>query len=364
MMYRRSQPIATAMKPLPYLTNGLPGTGGQLRQELEDFRVTEIPAYEASGTGDHVLCWVEKRGLTSFQAVSRLAAALGISEADIGVAGMKDKLAITVQQMSFPPPITPESVQVLELEGLTIRSAARHPNKLKTGHLRGNRFELVVREPSAAKEDVLGRAQAVLAELGRAPGMPNWFGPQRFGRDGQTAEQGRDLVLKRSRRGPRGKKRRLYISAYQSLLFNEYLVDRIEDGLYRTLLGGDLAQIRGHARVFDVEDLETETPRFDAGEIVATGPMFGHRMRLPKTDTPACEREQSLLKRHQLQLDSFAHLGKLAQGTRRALSVSLGEASAALREDGNLVVTFSLPAGSYATIVLREIIKMPEATET
>ncbi len=342
---------------LPYLSADIPGIGGQLRSRPEDFRVVEIPAYEPCGEGDHVLCMVEKRGLTTFELVRQLAQAVGVAEADVGVAGMKDKHAVTTQMVSLPPPATPEAVLAIDLPGIAILSAVRHTNKLKTGHLRGNRFELVIREPAVPVSEALERARAVLACLARPPGAANWFGEQRFGKDGDTGALGERLVKDRRWRGPRGRKRRLFVSAFQSQLFNEYLLARIDEGLYRSVVTGDIAQIHGHARSFAVEDLAGEQARLDAGEIAITGPIFGHQMRQPSRDTRAWELEQRILDHHELELGAFAHLRKLAQGTRRPLSIPLADADAHIDADDQLVVSFGLPSGSYATAILREIQK-------
>jgi len=342
---------------LPYLSADIPGVGGQLRTCPEDFRVVEVPAYEACGQGDHVLCMVEKRGLTTFEMIRLLAAAVGVAEDDVGVAGMKDKHAVTTQQVSLPPPTTPEAALAVDVAGVKVLSAARHTNKLKTGHLRANRFEIVIRDLSVPVADAHARAQAVLELLSRPPGAANWFGEQRFGRGGDTAEQGRRLVSDSRWRGPRGRKRRLFISAFQSLLFNDYLLERIDAGLYRSVVAGDIAQIHGHAKSFAVVDVDAEQARLDAGEIAITGPIFGHQMRQPADGTRAWELEKSILDRHSVSLESFAHLRKLAMGTRRPLSVPLADAATRIDDDGQLVVAFSLPSGSYATAILGEIQK-------
>ncbi len=346
------QPMAT----LPYLTEDVPGIGGVVRQHNSDFQVTEIPAYEATGEGDHILCEVEKDGLTTFDAVRILADSLKVGGNDIGTAGLKDKYAVTRQRISLPPPTTPEQALSIQRDDLRVLSAERHPNKLKTGHLRGNEFRLVVREMYQDR-DCVALAKQALSTLASPPGSANWFGPQRFGHGGQTAEGGRQIVASGGRGGPRGRKRRLMISAYQSLLFNDYLVLRMERGLYRQVVAGDLAQIRGHSKVFSVEDIAIEQERFDRGEIVVTGPMFGHRVRPPLADSAADVLEREILERHGVTVEDFKPLGKLALGTRRALAVSLGDARVEDLGNHSLALSFSLPSGSYATTLLRELQK-------
>ncbi|MBC7978196.1 MAG: tRNA pseudouridine(13) synthase TruD, partial [Myxococcales bacterium] len=131
---------------LPYLTSELPGTGGMLRGRDDDFRVDEELPYTPSGAGDHVFVHIEKRGLTTLVAAQRLARALGVRERDIGIAGMKDRHAVTRQWMSMPPPVTPEQALALPAdEALQVLAAERHNHKLRTGHVRANRFVLRVR---------------------------------------------------------------------------------------------------------------------------------------------------------------------------------------------------------------------------
>ena len=176
---------------LPYQTADVPGIGGCLRTSLEDFQVEEIPAYMPCGEGDHVFAWIEKRGLTSAFLLGELAKALEIRDSDIGIAGMKDRYAVTRQMVSLPPPITPEAVLALEIKGVKILSAERHGNKLRTGHLKGNRFILRVRDLSCSVEDAVSRSTLVLEKLAVVPGAPNWYGAQRL------AEWATTLVLAR-----------------------------------------------------------------------------------------------------------------------------------------------------------------------
>jgi tRNA pseudouridine13 synthase len=342
---------------LPFLTHDLPGIGGVLRSRPEDFEVEEIPAYEPEGQGDHLFLWVEKRELTSWDVVNGLSSALGIAAADIGIAGMKDKHAVTRQQVSIPAKVDIEDVRAITLEGVKVLAVKRHPHKLRTGHLKGNRFRIVVRDPETADTEARDRAAAILGLLCNTPGCPNWFGGQRFGRDGDNAERGRAL-LSSGKKGPKGRKRRLLISAFQSQLFNEYLATRMRDGLTGRVLPGDVLQKTDTGGLFSSEDPEVDQARFDRGELVITGPIFGHKMRRP-TEGEARRREQAVLDHHQLELASFRPAGKIAQGTRRALAVRLRGVSTRIAGPAAVEVAFELPKGSYATAVLREVMKGP-----
>ncbi len=362
---------------LPYLTADLPGTGGILRTQDADFRVEEIPAYEPSGAGEHVFVLIEKRGLTTPAAAERLARALDVSTRDVGWAGMKDRHAITRQWLSLPPPVSVAAVRALEDFGadasaeppsgdpgaeLRILDVANHPHKLRTGHLSGNRFVITVRQTEVDAERAAERARAVLAALASGPGSPNWFGPQRFGRDGQNPALGRQLIADPAptgdrRRGPRGRQKRLFISALQSALFNEYLRQRLDDGLFAQVIAGDVLQKTHSGGIFGSDEPDVDQARMDAGEVVATGPMFGHKMRRPVENSPAYEREQAILRDAELDLAQFARVGKLGIGTRRPLAANIGATAVTAVGERAIELSFSLPAGSYATALLREVVK-------
>ena len=339
---------------LPYLTADVPGIGGALRTTDEDFFVDEEPAYLPSGAGDHVYIHIEKRGLTTRHAAAAIARALGVNERDIGIAGMKDRHAVTRQWLSLPPPLTPEAAGALVLDGITILDASRHTNKLRTGHVRANRFRLVVRGVTGG---AAVRAQQILARLAEPPGAPNWYGEQRFGRDGDNAVKGRELVTGVRRPGRDRKLDRLLVSSLQSELFNTWLRARIDDGLYRKVLAGDVLH-KKNGGMFTCEDPATDEARLLAGELVVTGPMFGDSMRRAGEGTPAAERELAILTAAGLPPGSFAKVRQLAEGTRRDASIEVAAvAVAAAGDDSTLEVAFTLPGGAYATAVMREVMK-------
>jgi tRNA pseudouridine13 synthase len=304
---------------------------------------------------------IEKRGLNTAQVVADLARALGVGERDVGVAGLKDRRAVTRQWLSLPPPVTPEAALAVTLPGVTILEAIRHGHKLRTGHVRANRFRLRVRGVTAP-ERARGDAAAILTALAAAPGAPNWYGEQRFGRDGDNAARGRALVSgeRRLGRGPRARRLdRLMVSALQSSLFNAWLVARLEDGLFREVLVGDLLHKPG-AGQFVCEDAATDTARLRAGELVLTGPMFGERMRRPPEGTPAAAREAAILAAAGLAPGAFAAVRAIAEGTRRDATILLADtAIAAVADDPAAIeIAFTLPGGAYATIVMRELMKV------
>jgi len=344
-----------AISELPYITAELPGTGGALRVERGDFHVEELPAYQPTGAGDHVFAWIEKSGVTTLAAARALALAVGASERDVGTAGLKDRDAIALQFLSFPPPVQPAALLAAEVPGVRVLAAVPHPHKLRTGHLRGNRFALVVRRLAVPAEQAAARASEVLARLSAPPGSPNWFGEQRFGSAGDNATAGRAL-LRGQGRGPGGRERRLLVSAYQAELFNRYLRRRIEDRLYTSVVAGDLLSLR-RGGLFATTEPAADQARLDSGELAVTGPIFGHKMRAPVDGSDAALRERALLEEEELALSDFRRLGKLAPGTRRPLSVALDEVAVEPIGPDAIRIRLALTSGAYATAVMREIMK-------
>lgn len=325
------------------LCEGLPGVRGATKVIPEDFEVEELPAYEPSGEGDHLFLWVEKRGRNTQDVVRELAAALGLRERDIGVAGQKDRQAITRQYLSVPASSGGEGARG---DGWRVLEARRHRNKLRVGHLRGNRFRIRLR--GAGEHE--GAAERSLDRLTQ-DGLPNYFGPQRFGRAGDNAERGRALL--EGTLQIRGRfERRMLVSALQSALFNDWLDARIDDGLFDQAIAGDLLQKRESGGVFACVDPQTDTARMQAGELDALGPMFGRKLRPVTAD--AARREAQVLERAGIETALFASAGRDGQGARRPARVPLAHARVEVDGD-DLVVGFELPRGAYATVVLGEL---------
>ncbi len=331
---------------LPLVTSEVPGTGGEVRTVPEDFLVTEIPAYLPAGRGSHRYLLVEKRGYTTRELVQALMRG-GVEEKAIGVAGLKDKAAVTVQWLSVPKRF-PEAVGELQaLPGVTILDESFHSNKLGIGHLRGNRFEINIR---GVGDGALENARTALQAL-QAGGAPNWFGPQRFGRFGTNAYDG--LRVLRNESVPGGHRlRRFFLSALQSLIFNTILSTRIERGWFDTVVLGDWARKHDTGGTFLVTDPETDAERARRLEISATIPLFGRKVK-PSPDV-AGSVESEVLEAFGL---SWARFGQ-RHGDRRSSRVLIEEASVTEPEPGSLALAFTLPKGSYATAVLREVMKV------
>ena len=337
------------LETLPYITANHPGLGGRIKAGPGQFIVEEIPLYQPVGHGDHIYVRCRREGWNTRDLVKAFARVFGLKDMDIGTAGLKDKDAVAVQTFSLYMPVADlNSIRAKAATELPVEilDVTRHGNKLKTGHLLGNRFRVLLSETSA---DQLNAAQAIADDLKRL-GLANYYGSQRFGLDGDNADKGREILMGR---GPKkGWLNKFLLSAFQSSLFNEYLAQRIQRGWFDRVLVGDIAKKTDTGGLFEVEDLEAEQRRFNESEITFTGPIYGSKMKAA-TGEPG-ELEQAILSAHDVQP---AMLGKAGlKGSRRPGRILLPDLAIA-SSDGGLVFEFALPKGSYATVVMREFIK-------
>ncbi len=334
---------------LPYLTSDIAPIEGELRVTPEDFEVEEVPAYGPSGHGDHVFALIEKRMMTTPDAVRALCGALGTDPRGAGWAGLKDRNAVTRQWISLAG-TTPEAVQQAEVEGVRVLDAVSHPQKLRTGHLRANRFVLRLQRVEPSR---IGDLRRVLSTI-EAEGLPNYYGAQRFGREGDNAERGLRWVRGEARAPRAGFQRKLQMSAVQSELFNRCVAARVKTSTLGKVFAGDVLKKHESGGVFVSEDPAADQPRADAWELSPTGPMFGAKMRWPTGE--ARDREEALLIEAELTLAHFAKWKRVAPGTRRLVRVPVGAIGLSV-SDHTATLDFTLPAGSYATILVREILK-------
>ena len=353
----------------------------------ERFLVEEIPAYAPAGDGAHTFLWIEKRGLTTFDAIARLARAFGVAARDIGYAGMKDKQATTRQWLSVPgldperalainmgtlkgspnPPATglvgqsPPAPHAIAEPDLTVLSAARHGNKLRLGHLRGNRFEVVL--TGTATDEEIAALRARFDEAG-AQGVPNRYGEQRFGAD--AANTARGLGLLRGERQERDKrKRKLMLSALQSAVFNRALELRATSGGLTRVRPGDVLKKTETGGLFVSTETEIDQQRVDAGELCPTAPLPGGREVEPPPGTPARALEDEAIAAVGATRDDFARAGRDLPGARRPVLLKLTD-SAFSEESGPspeiraVRLRFTLPAGGYATVVVASVTQMQD----
>ena len=318
----------------------------RLRASPEDFRVEEIPLYAPSGMGEHTFVCVEKTGWTTEDLAAALSRIAGVARRDVGYAGRKDRDAVARQWFSVPR-LAPARARAIALPGVRVLDAIPHLHKLRTGQLAGNRFEIVVREidPAAAE-----RSTQRLSHL-CVSGMPNRFGPQRFGRGGANAEQGL-RILRGGYVGTDRRGARFLLSALQAAAFNEAL--RLREAPLSSVERGEVAVVHGSGGLFQVEDAAREQPRADAFEISATGPIFGGRTLEP--EGAARERERAALSAVGIDPDLPLRppRGIGLRGARRPLRVRPEEA--ALEPlPGAVRLRFTLPPGSFATVLIEEL---------
>jgi tRNA pseudouridine13 synthase len=333
-----------------------------VRLHPEDFVVQEIPAFAPSGSGEHLFMWITKKNLTTEEAVARICRALAVDARGAGYAGMKDRRAITTQMVSVPFAADRRESEALglDVEGISVATATRHQHKLRPGHLKGNRFSIVLRD--LPRESV----PEVVSELEGAGkmGVPNAFGPQRFGRAGDNAERAMEW-LSGEARGPGDKRaRRLLFSALQAHLFNRVLERRKREGTWTRPLFGDLLKKRDTGGIFACTDVDECAERAGRGEVCPTGPIFGAKMRWPEGEPARIERE--VLADMAGGPTLFDDHRALGEGSRRPLTLYADElvVERMKEHDDALRVHFVLPKGGYATTLLACAVALQEPTVT
>lgn len=339
---------------LPRLLSSFEGLAGRLKETPADFIVEEVPSYLPSGEGGHLFVQVRKTDRDSLEVARILAGVADLSPRDVGVAGLKDRHAITTQWMSVPISQTTSAQEleqalrlgIEEVAGVELLDARPHQNKLRTGHLRANRFTIVLRGA-----EHLGESLDAALETLRTVGYPNYYGEQRFGRRGQNAARG--LAKLRGQGKLRGRRDRLLVSAAQSAVFNLYAAQRLLDGALTTVQKGDILQRWPKGGPFRCEDPSTDQQRLTSGEVVITGPLPGTHV-LSATERPG-EWEQRAAETIGLGQRELEAAGKLARGSRRPLLTRPTTLEVERAEVG-LVLRCELPSGCYATMLLRELL--------
>ncbi|MCD4667770.1 MAG: tRNA pseudouridine(13) synthase TruD [Sulfurimonas sp.] len=337
------------------------------KQSARDFVVEEIPLYEFSGEGEHLVMFVRKKNLSTMEMVGIFARYLGIKNRDIGYAGLKDKHAMTKQYISINKQHE-EALENFEHEGIKILSKTYHNNKIRIGHLKGNRFYIKLQKVNPTSAIKIDEALKNISDFG----MPNFFGYQRFGNDGDNHIEGEKIAKgQKKERNPRIKK--LLINAYQSHLFNMWLSRRLEinslvssfeskelESLLNMplkelkdlkaqkhpfkVLRGDIMEHYPHGRLFDFDGSEDDLIRFNDRNISVTGMLCGKKVKHSSDLAGEIEKD----------FDDEIN----ADGARRYAWIYPTEVEGRFNKvEAQYELNFTLPKGSYATVLIEEIAK-------
>ena len=343
-MTDRSAPVSLPDWPR---TLGTPQATAILRASPEDFFVDEQLGFAPDGEGEHVLLQIQKRNRNTDQVARALARQAGVQARDVSYCGLKDRNAVTRQWFSvwLPGRETPDW-SALEDDSLQVLACQRHRRKLQRGTLQGNAFEIVLRDIEGERDALEHRLNSI-----KQRGVPNYFGEQRFGRDGGNLNGALEMF-----QGKRIKDRHLrglLLSAARSFLFNEVLAVRVQDGSWQRILPGEAVMLAGSNSFFVCEapDADIEA-RLAAGDIHPSGPLWG-RGRLASQGA-ALELEQWALASHGVLTEGLEKAGLKQE--RRALRLPVSDLQWQWPEDAVLRLNFTLPAGSYATALLRELV--------
>ena len=327
--------------------HGAPVLAARIRSAPEDFFVEELPGFEPSGAGEHLLLSIEKRGMNTVAAARRIAQWAGVDESAIGYAGLKDRHAVTRQRFTvwIPKKVAP-AIDALMSDELRVLEHAWHSRKLPRGALAGNRFVLVLREIAGERAAVDARLQAIARE-----GVPNYFGEQRFGRGGNNVQQA--VAMFAGRRVKRDE-RTMLLSAARSELFNRVLAARVEAGNWNAALDGEVWMLDGSRSVFGPEAFTDELrDRLAAFDIHPSGPLWGEG-ELRSVDAARDVEIAAMQGDTANRLRNGLERAGLKQ-ERRALRLRPVELAWRWHDDGALELRFALPPGCYATTVLREL---------
>lgn len=328
---------------------GPPPLAGRTRVEPEDFVVEELLGFEPDGQGGHVLLTVEKRGANTGWVAAELARAAGAAARDVGYSGQKDRHAVTRQAFSLPWPATAptETCAALSGEGFRVLAAARHGRKLRPGSHAANRFVIRIREAAGDANAIDAR----LAEIGRR-GVPNYFGPQRYGRGLGNLARARTWAA--GGPAPRDRLQRGFsLSAARSEIFNRVVAERVRRGDWDRLLPGEAVVLDGRRSYFGADEIDATLEERCAGfDVHPSGPLWGRgetpaggAARAVEDALVAAEPELTAL----LESQGLKHERRSLRLPVRSLEWS--------RVDDALVLSFVLPRGTFATSVLHEVLR-------
>jgi tRNA pseudouridine13 synthase len=328
--------------------NEPPGVSGTIRTQAEDFCVDEIPAFTPDGQGEHVLLHIEKKNTNTDWLAGQLARFVDVPRKDVSYAGLKDRNAVTTQWFSIRLAGKAEPDWALfSLENTKILEHVRHQRKIRRGALKGNHFKIIIRDLQGNLDTLEKRLQRVSEE-----GVPNYFAEQRFGRNDANLQQAEAMFS--GKRIKDRNKRSMYLSAARSFLFNLILSHRVENKNWNQAITGDAMQLSGSNSFFCVEEIDDVIcQRVDKLDIHPTAVLWG-KGELATQDA-AKQIEESIVQAHPDFEKGLIKMG--LEQSRRALRLCVENMEwRQNKQDNTLQISFILPAGSYATSVLREIL--------
>lgn len=333
-------------RPLPYAYGG-PAASGQIKQQPEDFIVEEILGFELTGEGEHVFLKIQKRGENTDYLARQIAKYAGLPKMAVSYAGMKDRFGLTTQWFSVHIPGKREvDWSGLNTDTVSVLESIRHNRKLKKGALKGNRFEITVKGLQGDKRLIEPKLSHV-----KTTGTPNYFGPQRFGRDGNNLVQAEALFKGELRLRDRNLEG-IYLSAARSEIFNRVLARRVETDSWNRAIQGDVFMFADSHSFFRAELSEETLARIAALDIHPSGPLWGKGEQTPSEETLAIE--QAVALELSVLSEGLERIGM--EPARRQLRLLVADLSWEFCEESALRLCFTLPAGAYATVVLREVI--------
>ncbi len=346
----------TTMLKAPAYLHGTPQSSGILRSQMSDFKVFEQLPFTPCGEGEHLFIYIRKTGANTLFVARELAKYFKVKEQLVSYAGLKDRFAVTEQWFGVHVPGKQEyNLDDLNIEGVEVLEYQRHNKKLRTGALTGNRFELILRDVSAIKA-LTERWQKIVEQ-----GVPNYFGEQRFGIDGGNID--RALALFSGQKVKDKKKRGIYLSAARSHIFNAVIDQRINRQVFEKVAVGDVLMLEGTQSVFHVDEVDDIIKqRLIDKDVDITAPMWGAG-ELMTSDEPLAL-EQSIAEQSNEFCQGLPRFGLKQE--RRRIRLTISDAEIELlpsQEAENAVkVSFTLPAGCYATTVLRELVNYQDMT--
>lgn len=345
-----AEEIIERLQTAPFVLSPHEGIGGGLKSEPVHFQVEEVMPYPPCGKGEHVYVTLRRAGWNTADVARELGRLLRVEMHDIGWAGLKDRRALTTQTFSLKMPgqavLPAVAKQLAEETPFEILGVFRHTNKIRIGHVRANRFRILLSgDGSAEKRD---SAQSLAESLCRT-GLPNFYGPQRFGRNYANVVH----AFRQFRAGRLRRKDKFYVSVVQAAAFNIWLTQRMEAGRFREIQAGDIAKKTDTGGMFTADAGDAPQRRFHKRELTYTGPIYGHKMMLARGAPGKVEAELAA----RLGLDAASMKVLKAVGSRRPALLWM-DGIRVETDLAGLVFSFELPSGAYATTVMREFTRV------